>query len=441
VNCTRYTDDLNSDTSGEYTVPFGIPLWDTANGRVYTNFAGSNEAYFALKSTSLGTGVYESSGVLYTVDVNVYYFTQLILWSGQTTAGGDPKGCVRASLTTQSSGNNFYLRSFDAVGAQTLIGQAVVPTVAGGHYTIQTTVNVSTGAITSKVFDSSRTVIGTVSGTTAWVTPGTIGGSVYGNGGRVAITNIIANALESTSNNGVAYTLGGMSHGARYDTQEEVYRTTTSASQLNARLNCTLISPNYASANCQWYYENITDSTSVDVDTVTKTVTITMSASPEAESRSTLVLGASDIGDTIKFAIRRKDYSGTSYDNQPAVLVDSNLKFTGTLTVTDSVNATDLITSRIRTTLSDSVASTDAITSRLRHTFTDSVNATDLITSRLRTTQSDSVNATDLVLSRLRTTVTDSVGLSDVAYSHLFAYVILHNYLTRTVVQHNQLRG
>jgi hypothetical protein len=397
---------------------------DTSNGQFYHSDAGQTSWIDGLSGTN-----FVASITGYFPNGQQVYFN---FWGKEYSTGH-----------SYANGTHYLLQIYaDAGGLQFKKVVSGVATVIGG----------TSGSFTGGIHTVKLTVIGTTftatmdTGQTITVTDASISPGGYFGMGRLRnnteyISNLIIDTLESTSNNGVAYTLGGVSHGARYGTQEEVYRTTTSASQLNARLNCNLISPNYASANCQWYYENITDSTSVDVDTVTKTVTITMSASPEAESRSTLVLGSGDIGDTIKFAIRRKDYSGTSYDNQPAVLVDSNLKFTGTLTVTDSVNATDLITSRIRTTLSDSVAATDAITSRLRHTFTDSVNATDLITSRLRTTQSDSVNATDLVLSRLRTTVTDSVGLSDVAYSHLFAYVILHNYLTRTVVQHNQLRG
>jgi hypothetical protein len=428
VNCTRYTDDFNWNTSAEWDVKKGTWSFDTNNGYIYPT--SRTDGYAVLSTKSQFTNGLISGKLLNAGDDAQYIAFR---WDGITYSTG-----------TNKSPTNCYVLFWDSNKVRILKIVGNTPTViillTGGTFSTTVASQLSVAAIGSTFYlYQDGLLLGTV--TDSSYTTGYIAAVSNIQTSNTRWYNIQINALETTSTNGVNYTVGGIAHGARYDTQEEVYRTTTSASQLNARLNCNLISPNYASANCQWYYENITDSTSVDVDTVTKTVTITMSASPEAESRSTLVLGSGDIGDTIKFAIRRKDYSGTSYDNQPAVLVDSNLKFTGTLTVTDSVNATDLITSRIRTTLSDSVASTDAITSRLRHTFTDSVNATDLITSRLRTTQSDSVNATDLVLSRLRTTVTDSVGLSDVAYSHLFAYVILHNYLTRTVVQHNQLRG
>jgi len=259
--------------------------------------------------------------------------------------------------------------------------------------------------------------------------------------GLPSVYGVQVNAHESTSTNGVTYMIGGVPHGMRYDTQEEVYLTTTTAQQTLARLRATLISTNYATDSIQWYYENTTDSSSIDVDTSTKYIQIVPDATPYAATRTTLTLGADDIGDTIKCALRRHAYA-VANDNQPAVFCDA-FGILATVTVTDSVAATDAISaSRLRTTVADSVALTDAKTTRLRHTFTDSVALSDAVATRLRHTFTDSVAFTDRISgTRLRTTVLDTLLLTDLAYAHLYKKVVLYNKITRTITLYNELSG
>ena len=169
---------------------------------------------------------------------------------------------------------------------------------------------------------------------------------------RIVTTGIKINAISPSGQPTI--TLGGVDHGARFDTQEEAYFTTTTIASTTAKLVATTESPDYDSINAEFYFENITDGTSIDTDGTTKTQTLTMASSPQAQSRTTLELDSSDYNDTIKLSTRRKDYSGTSYDNQPALFV-YDFEFITNMTQTDSVSFTDTQTSKLSFTKTDSV--------------------------------------------------------------------------------------
>ena len=419
---TRFSDDFNWDTSAEYTTTgTGSATVDTTNGK------------FLFSSTDTLT---TTLNLLSSGNHKTIYFEYEPLTMKETdfrfAVGG-----YRYNLYWYRDSTTWFLYKYSAGGAGTSLGSynfGSVPT---------TPMSIFIDASTSTLKIYINWVLAISSSNLTSLLPAT-SFVIYNerNAGTetCSIRALQINAIESTSTNGVAYMIGGVPHGMRYDTQEEVYLTTTTAQQTLARLRATLISTNYATDSIQWYYENITDGSSIDVDTTTKTVQIVPTAASEAVSRTTLTLGADDIGDAIKCALRRHAYA-LANDNQPAVFCDA-FGILATITATDSVAMTDALSaSRLRTTVADSVALTDAKTTRLRHTFTDSVALSDAVATRLRHTFTDSVALTDRATMRLRFVVVDSLTITDTAFAHLYKKVVQYNTITRTIIQYNELSG
>ena len=136
----------------------------------------------------------------------------------------------------------------------------------------------------------------------------------------VLVRGLKINALDSTSTNGVSASLGGVPHGARYDTQEECYETFVNAAQNGEYLVTTAAKSTYpTTSDFEYYFINYTDTTAINWEGQTVAALTPGTTYTDGVARS--LLREQDVADTVKLSVRRKNYSGVLYDNQAAVFI------------------------------------------------------------------------------------------------------------------------
>ena len=214
VNATRFTDDFNSNSIAEYTQVYRT--W-TINPDLGEITASGSNALIHVTRVKFGTGLYQNTW--YTTSVAASYTNVLVFaWDGTSNGAGVYYNCYRAAHVADSGAFNIYY--YDGTGTSHLIASGTAyPGVANTQYRMVATWDRTTGAIWAGMYSMSGILLTSASGTdTSIQTPGYFG--FRSSATQVHITSASVIALESTSTNGVAYALGGVSHGARYDTNE-----------------------------------------------------------------------------------------------------------------------------------------------------------------------------------------------------------------------------
>lgn len=210
VNATRYVDDFNRDTSAEYTAIGTAPTWDTTNGDI--SFNGANRG---ISPTGLTwDGQYASAKIAVSSTSNYAAITLL-------DDGND--GGSFASLTAgtkyilyRTSTTNLRLAKVVA-GTATTLKDCTIPTVAAN---IINEAGIRRSAAGSFEIFWNGASVGTVTDTSITTPNPTKFGIAGFSSGTVKFYQIAISGLESSSYNGFEAMIGGVSHGARYDTNE-----------------------------------------------------------------------------------------------------------------------------------------------------------------------------------------------------------------------------
>jgi hypothetical protein len=208
--------------------------------------------------------------------------------------------------------NEFQIRGFAASGTAEII-LSTTPIAGDGIFTVDILKNGNVfygwlNGVYQGTGTATQTHTGRYTGFSAYLT------TSY-------IYNLNINALDTTSTNGISASIGGVPHGARYDTQEEAYTTFVNAATNGEYLvQSRAKSTAPATADFEYNFLNYTDTTAINWEGQT-TATLTAGTTyVDGVARS--LLRYQDVADTIRFGVRRKNYSGVTYDNQPAVFVD-----------------------------------------------------------------------------------------------------------------------
>lgn len=296
VYCTRFVDDHCWDTSAEYTVPSGSLAADTANGR------------FSLTSGALGYVEYYPTGLLFSTNTLI----SCDFWLNNMDL---------IDIVFPVGGYSFYIeidsakiRLMSTSGGQIVSYVATVSTTRFHSLTIDAG---TTGTI--KVYWNGLLIINSSSNTStiAQTYPKI---SCYGSVGDIAyIRNLRITGIESSSKNGVNLTLGGVPHGARYDTQESATFSFTNQVKYGKYFLIAAAKTTNASAeDAEFYFRNLTDTSNISLD-ATNTLDISLSATTPTDFTKELLLDADDRGDTITLQARRKT---AATDNSAAVFVE-----------------------------------------------------------------------------------------------------------------------
>ena len=306
VSATRFTDDFNFDTSSEWVqYGAGAVTWDTVNGKVTS---ATYPKSISPANLITGAGIYHFRWGIATPNDPMIWFA-----SPTQSIATDPYtnniNCYY--LWHKSSDNKIYLWKTHTILATTAAtyGDTTADVTIDFHATNPNYIYIYINGV----------IVISVSDTT--YTSGYFGYSVAGVSTYEGLSDLQINALDSTSTNGISITLGGVPHGARYDTQEEAYETFTNLAQngeylVSSRAKTTVI----ATADFEYYFLNSTDSTAINWNGQT-TATLTPGLT-YLDGLARSLLRYQDVGDTIRLSVRRKNYTGVTYDNQPAVFVD-----------------------------------------------------------------------------------------------------------------------
>jgi len=304
--CTEFSGDFDWDWSNECTNSGST--WDTVNGRMYPTTAKS----VIINSVQFGYGV--------------YIFDQYSTVSQTTHLSGIMFGKSSLSITNGADGipnDNYYLWSCGRVGYQydTLYKVvAGVPTVitTGGTFihNLRRYVIVVWTAGNIKVYitsDLSNWGTASMDINDATYTSGFIGVEKCAAGSPIYIYNIMINALESTSTNGVAKSIAGIAHGGIYgiDPWLGVKFTKVAGDSDLFSLKAKYGLSTLTSGDYTLWFKNNTDNTSIMADgSGTKSVTETYDDEYKTDER-TLILGTGDTGDEIWLLLSQAE-SGTA---------------------------------------------------------------------------------------------------------------------------------
>jgi hypothetical protein len=281
VPCTRVITDYNWNTIADYTGVTSSTV-DTFNGRL--TLADTTDIYLTGISASVG----------------VYYAD--ILYSGST-----------AHLMLTIAGNTIEI---DHAGAIIFNGGAAESWTVGAPSAILKMRFVATGTQIA-VYTN-----GVIKGTKIGLTLVASSYMMHRITTNFYIYFFGFDAIESISTTGIVGVIGGVPYGARYDIQEEVYYSKLSPVITPERLTAYCKTTTIATDSVELFTQNITDSTSIMLDEVSTIQSITLSTTNYETQILDTLTRINDVGDTVKASIRRKDYNGVAYDNQPVVLVD-----------------------------------------------------------------------------------------------------------------------
>lgn len=311
--CTAFSDVFNYDTIAEYTQVTRTWSVDTANGWIGHSTSGS------LGLLNVNNLLFSNYGFIYQrykfLAAGTYRGGCVFLWDGAESGGAPANGVV---FRHDASGGAIYLGSFLA-GSMTTLDSGTVTVTTGNVYELLITITGS--SISASIYENGvlkDTLVGTYSARTS----GYIGLYQQGNTSQVVTTALSVNALATNAYNGIAVCPAAPCHGGLFDSQSECYHTFTNLVRAGEyALATAAITTNFAADNSEMYFYNTSDSTAINIDGLT-TDDILLIAGSWTNCAARLVLRHQDIADTIKLSVRRKDYSGVAYDNQPAVWFD-----------------------------------------------------------------------------------------------------------------------
>jgi hypothetical protein len=327
VPCTFFGDDCNWNDITEYTQTSGTWAFDTANGYLSHNTPGDRRMIH-VSTVGFTDGVYEA-GIIFKSVASGYDHDMLMLWDNSTVDTSHPKDCVQTYINPNDSkislqyigadGTAHGITSYEVIG---------ITLAANTQYFVRVTYISAIHSWTIQFFDAAHNQVYTKTGTyTPTWSGGFVGLGHNGNSTQVVTTSLIVNALESTSTNGVAVTIGGVPHGARYDTQEYAgFVFTNPLKSADAKLKigskCTLTA-NLCPVTME--FKNATDATSLSTLTEDLNRDLIVGAASDNKTRALdiepLILDTPDIGDSLSLAVKRKNYA-LANDNQNAVFID-----------------------------------------------------------------------------------------------------------------------
>ena len=321
VQATRFTDDFNWDTSAEYGgADKASWTWDTTNGRLSVSTT-SKQVWIQNQYTDfVYETIYYSSAITPSAALYVS-FRSSAFDSGDSGAG------TRYNLFIAPYGDSFQVRKY--------VGGSLITTYTPDAYTFAANIiyKIKVVCIGNNIktyiapTGSEYVMIHNITDSSSPLLSGYLGYGTYITGGKtIYILGTYVNGLDTTSTNGISASLGGVPHGARYDTQEEVYTTFTNPITNGEFLFQSRAKSTYpAGANFEYYFINTTDSTAINWEG--QTITSLTPGTTYADGSCRALLRYQDVGDTIKLSVRRKNYTTVADDNQPAVFVD-HLAFT-----------------------------------------------------------------------------------------------------------------
>lgn len=320
VPCTRFTDDCGWNTTTEYPSLANVS-YNTARG-----FVSANSGIFCVPfSATAGTIRFK------------YRFT-----FGNVTDGSNKQGFgfglssseTVTSITDASTTNSLNL-SFR------ILSGAIQPTWRQNGVTSYLA-NIDAAPSTSKFYDVEIIISGTSltinytgsinltqTATIVAIPTGYIWWADYNMGvtNSMGITNISVDALESTSTNGVAVTLGGVAHGARYDITEYAKKALVAGTGIMPgiyRMVTRKIST-VASASNDYetdnLFQNATDAATASIEVATTTEKST-NTTAWTEEREFVRVAAADAADSMEFGLQRRQATSLSSDSAPATFLD-----------------------------------------------------------------------------------------------------------------------
>jgi hypothetical protein len=312
VPATRFVDDFNWDTSGEW-IRVGTTTFDTTNGYLISGASNSG----------IRTGQKYSNGFISETFVTATAGEQSAISFRDDMAG---------TFMTTNSGTKYLIY----VGTPTSIYLYKIVSGTGtniGVGTIAISANVPY-KISVRFIDSNIVVYFNDNAVISAADTAIPSGNYIGVGIRTKVlsnVNILGstiNALESTSTNGISATLGGVPHGARYDIAESALISGT-PSQLGISgkyiggANCKTTS----TASTKYIRHNMLNSTdaktlALDSNDYTAGTTVTPTTSYSIARRQPIGVPAiSDANDTLHLKVIR-DTTAIALDNHPATFIN-----------------------------------------------------------------------------------------------------------------------
>ena len=278
VTCTRFVDDFNWDTSGEYT-GISSTAFDTLNNRL--TLADTTYIY--------PTGLTTLYGVYH---VWIKYVSNT------------------AHITFLVANNSIEI---DHAGAVIFNGGSAESWTVDVPSSIIKLKFIATG--TQIAVYSNDVLKGTKTGLT-------LAASNYKM--KIATANYYVyqfgfNSSESTSRNNIALSLGGVPHGARYDIAEYALQSFTNAARYGEyKMVVDAKTTNYSAEDIEVYLKNVTDNSDITND-ASSVVAIALADNNYLNVVKDVTLNADDVGDTITVYVRRKT---AATDNTPACFID-----------------------------------------------------------------------------------------------------------------------
>jgi hypothetical protein len=212
VACTRELHDFNFDTVAELTQVYRTWTVDTASG---TLVPSSTNGLVGVKN-KYGSGV-AAERFTFTSKTTAYTNYLLFGWDGTSNGAGSPYNSYYAQVI--ASTGILSLAKYDGSGTVTILSSASAVTLSiNTPYYIGYYWNQSTGSMTAYLFDGNGGVLSSTTTTDATYSASNYIGMKYST--ATTINELQINALSADSTDGVSATLGGVPHGARYDTNE-----------------------------------------------------------------------------------------------------------------------------------------------------------------------------------------------------------------------------
>jgi len=313
-----FVDDFNWDTGSEWTVKDETWTKDTATARVTVTSASKLYACRQLKAAQFSYGTFECKLLFDNATAENKKAGMVIGWDGDVNAAGYPDdGYV---IFADPYNDKIHVWEYTAGVQSDLSAGGFAATLNYDiEYTLKAVWNVN-GTI--EVF-----LDGVSKGTSTADTTRT-----YGYFGLIAYQATAANmdtdfldvyisAIESQSNNsGTFVCLGGVPHGARYDTIEQAanFFREDDVPQGEYTLISRHITTNIAADDVELIHQNLTDATSIKIASSDLYTALTVLAT-YGYSRVPVRLNTDDDANYLEVKIQRNT---EATDNQPAVITD-----------------------------------------------------------------------------------------------------------------------
>ena len=325
--CTYFGDDFNWDTSAEY---YGSGSWDTTNGMV--TISSTDQCIFSKVKMGYGSYVFKVRhhiGVTATTNGIVFgKSSDSVTYTGEVTAR-----VLNDTYYMYSFGRNGYIyNTLNSYSGGSIISSEWGDEAGELFDGVDCYYRIDWTAGNIKIY---RSIDGISWGSALfnWNNADITAGGYFGitigcsMSPYIYLYNVHVNALSSDSTNGVAVSLGGVAHGARYDIAESVKKTLVAGTgimpgiyQMITRKISTVASASndYETDNL---FNNATDAATVSIETASVSEKAT-NTTAWTEEREFVRITAADIGDSIEFGVQRRQATNLASAGAPATFVD-----------------------------------------------------------------------------------------------------------------------